>query len=607
MEAEKLYNLGVEAFYNNDFDTAIDYFEQVLKLIPNYAYVYNLLGLSFYILADLEIAIKNFEKAIQLEPNNGEYYFNLAQTFQKKELFLLAKDNFEKAIELEPNNAQYYEDYGILLHENKDYEKAIAYYNKSLTINSNNSEIYYNLSLIALEVKDFEAGIVLINKALAIDSKNDKYYGHLALILIEEVKKINKIALNLIYSDYLKLKDKITNNITYGLLTIAEAIRLADNKADYYNLRGILFYYQRNFEKAIEAQNKAILLNPHKATYYANLASTLDELGELKEAEKLYQKAIELDSNNNELTRTYALFLLKTEVSKKAFQEYEKGRQLLNESISKSYNKPLWHNENLVNKKLFIYHEQGLGDVIQNIRYLKYLKELGAYIILFVNTELKSFLEDFETIDLLVSTEEEVKKLEFDYCTTLMSVMAKLELSETQKSFSSPYLKTKESYLIKWKEKLKVYNNLKVGFIWKSSFPHESHNKRSIDFSYFYNLAKDFPEITFFSLQKGTFSAEFNNKDNLTNLVSLSEEIKDFNETSGILENLDLLISIDSVVIHLAGALDKKAYLLLPIANDWRWGLNSSKTNWYPSITILRQEKVDSWDSVFIELKKLLI
>ncbi|MFN4151237.1 MAG: glycosyltransferase family 9 protein, partial [Candidatus Sericytochromatia bacterium] len=138
-----------------------------------------------------------------------------------------------------------------------------------------------------------------------------------------------------------------------------------------------------------------------------------------------------------------------------------------------------------------------------------------------------------------------------------------LENSFLKSNINTKYLFTPDEKKIFWNEKLKNNKKKKIAFTWKSKFPNITHFKRSTDFNYFYELAKSFPNIDFISIQKGYFEKEFHNNDKLENIFNFADEINDFTDTAGILENVDILISVDSAVIHLAGALNKEVITIL--------------------------------------------
>ncbi|MFN4152893.1 MAG: hypothetical protein ACK4IX_18260, partial [Candidatus Sericytochromatia bacterium] len=164
--------------------------------------------------------------------------------------------------------------------------------------------------------------------------------------------------------------------------------------------------------------------------------------------------------------------------------------------------------------------------------------------------------------------------------------------------------KTPEDKKNKWKNFFSSNTRKKIAFTWKSRFPSYTFYKRSTDFNFFYKLAEDFPEIDFFSIQKGHHEDEFHNNNNLNNIFQLSSKIEDFSDSAGILDNVDLLVSIDSAIPHLSGAMNRPVFMLIPYSADWRWPISGDKTFWYPSMDIIRQTEIGNWQTVFDQVKE---
>lgn len=247
---------------------------------------------------------------------------------------------------------------------------------------------------------------------------------------------------------------------------------------------------------------------------------------------------------------------------------------------------------------MLVLAEQGAGDMIQFSRYINLLKDLNIKIVIQCYKNLKTlFLESFSVK--CISTDEEI--INFDYQIFMMSLPLIFKTSPNRIPTKTPYIfaKNHRTEITNIIDK----NKTKIGVCWSGNKLHEKNNNRSIPLKYFIDLATTTNNI-FFSLYKDIDTNEkliLNNK-----IIDLSDYLTDFYVTASIIDKLDLIITVDTSIIHLAGAMNKKAYLLVNENNDWRWLKNTMNSSWYKSITILRN-KNKNWDNVFQKLEKELI
>lgn len=603
MSLENLYNEGIKYLQSGEYVKAIESFSYLINRSPEHDYLIYLLGLSYYLNKDFDNAILAFDKALKIKPNNDDYLFNLAHCYINKKDFEKAINILRKCIEISPANLEYYKDLGIILQEAKQYNEALKIY-EFLLREVHDDDIYNNYGLIHLEKNAYILSRDYFKKAIEINPSKSKYYANIALSFIQEYEYFYKKSKINSYDEYTKLSEYYNNLLKEALKFTLRAIELNSKDPDYHNYYGMILLRYENYLDAIKEFNIAIKLNDSNAYYYSNLASAYEEINNHEKARDFYLKALNLDSKNEHILKNYAFLLLKISNSNLGIEEYLKINSELKISILDYFKKEeLTNNIDFKNKVVYISGEQGLGDEIQFIRYLKLLKDKGTYVILKCRPSLLELFKNYPYYDEIVTSEKDLK--EFDYFSLIISLPLLLEKS-FKTNIDTPYLITSENKKEYWFEKLQKYKKKKIAFTWKSKFPNITHFKRSTDFHYFYNLAKEFPEIDFISIQKGYFEKEFHNNENLENIFNLSDEINDFTDTAGILENIDMLISIDSSVVHLAGALNKKVVTLIPFRANWRWGLESSSTFWYPSMTLIRQDKINDWQSVFNQLYNLL-
>ena len=440
-------------------------------------------------------------------------------------------------------------------------------------------------------------------------------------------------------------------NHNEGKLKEAETIyrKILEKDSSNHNaihLLGLIDYQSGRYKEAVEKINKAVELNPNTAIYHGNLAMAYDKIGEEEESAKNfikalsinptydkaylahynlgiyfkdkgrfyealehYNKSIELNNNFFEAHWNKSLILLLLGKFDEGWKEYEYRFKKENPIDSRKFNKQKWEGSSLKNKKILIVSEQGFGDNIQFIRYLALIKEKQGYIILECKKELKKLFETLSYVDKIIEKENKIPNIDFDFYIHLMSLPMLFKTNLNNLPNKPPYLKINANLSNELKEKLT--GKFKIGMVWKGNPKHPDDKNRSIDFNKFKTLIdkfKLFKNISLFSLQK---NAE-DNSEGLKNysITDLSSYINDFVDTASIIKELDLVISVDTSVAHLTGALDKPVWTLLSFIPDFRWMLNRDDSPWYPNMKLFRQPKPGDWDSVFekiiIELKDVL-
>jgi hypothetical protein len=281
--------------------------------------------------------------------------------------------------------------------------------------------------------------------------------------------------------------------------------------------------------------------------------------------------------------------LLKLGKFKEGWEDHESRFLKDKPSDSRDFGKSKWNGSPLHGKRILIASEQGFGDSIQFIRYLKFVKAKGGEIILECKPELKILFEGFSGIDeIVIKHGDEIPKVNYDCYIHLMSLPHALGLEEIPRD--GAYLEAKKNI---GELKGEDSGKFKVGIVWAGNPGQENDKNRSCKLEHFLDLKK-VPGVQLYSLQKGK-SEDL--KD--IGVINLSGKIKDFADTAAIVKDLDLIISVDTSLAHLAGALGGKIWTLLSARADWRWFLDREDSPWYPSMRLLRQEKLGDWGSLF--------
>lgn len=412
-----------------------------------------------------------------------------------------------------------------------------------------------------------------------------------------------------------------------------QSLRQAPSVDAYANL-GVALRMQNHLEAAVVAYRKALAINPGHVQTLSNLGGAYRALGRLNEAEVILQQALELNPEfapahynlglawmdgqaphqaiaafdealRLEPGKVEAVFdratcILQTGDLLNGFAAYE-SRFAYEPRLVKPYKQPRWDGSALQGRTLLIYSEQGFGDTLQFCRFIPRIeKEAGDRIILECPAVLKRLMEQVPRIDEVVILGNPLPS--FDTHVSLLSLPALFRTTLETIPADFPYLKAPVSG-IRLPKKSK---HLKVGIVWASGHTDVGVRNRKISLSAFLPLF-EMPGIEFYSLQKGEAVQELETL-GLNGLIeNLAPLIHDFADTAQLIIELDLLITADTAVVHLAGALNKPVWVLLPYGSEWRWLLDRNDSPWYPSVRLFRQTIPGQWEPVMRQVTQALI
>jgi predicted TPR repeat methyltransferase len=425
-----------------------------------------------------------------------------------------------------------------------------------------NAKTYYNLGIVFYEKKQFDDAITDFQKALRLNPEFAAAYSGLGNCFKEK-----------------------------GLLDEAvyfyqKALQAAPNRAEtYYNL-GIVLKEKGLFNEAISAYQKAIQLNPDSVDAYNNSGIALQDNRQIEEAIASYQKALTIDPDDAVTHWNLSQVLLLSGNFKDGWKEYE-WRLRVKDFCRTDFRRPLWDGSDISGRTILLEAEQGFGDTIQFVRYASLVAQSGAKVIVGCPKELTSLLQNVDGVQQAISHGERlpqfdlycpIPSLPFIFGTTSESIPAKI-----------PYINAAPLLVSRWRNKLKDDDSVKIGLVWAG----REQRTFSLDLFSPLSLMKD---VTFYSLQKGEAAKQAENAN--TRIVDYTGEISDFSDTAAFITNLDLIITVDTAVAHLSGALGKQVWTLLPAVPDWRWMLDREDSPWYPTMRLFRQSLTGDWEMV---------
>jgi Tetratricopeptide repeat/Glycosyltransferase family 9 (heptosyltransferase) len=394
---------------------------------------------------------------------------------------------------------------------------------------------------------------------------------------------------------------------------LRSALELEPENADrYYNLGVVIHDRVRRLE-AIELYRRAIDLNPNYINAWINLGIVLKEQGRVKEAIDVLDRAVTLDPAHANAQYNLGLALLLDGRLTEGFVKYEyrfKIHHHLTICQPDIRNKQLWNGEKMDGKNLLICHEQGIGDAIQFIRYVKYLQAYNFRLTIATHPSLqKLFATCLDLPDSSFVAFNDVDISLYDRYISLLSLPCILKANLENIPNSTPYI-----YLPKCAIELSNSNistGLQVGLVWATDPQNKQmYRHKSIKAEGVFNHLKRFlidRSISIYSLQVGEAAAWIQPYLDLPNVYDLSDRLNDFTDTAAIIDRLDLVITVDTAVAHLAGAMGKPVWILLPFEADWRWLLNRNDSPWYPTMRLFRQIQFGSWGTVLDNIESALL
>ena len=300
----------------------------------------------------------------------------------------------------------------------------------------------------------------------------------------------------------------------------------------------------------------------------------------------------------------YGLALLTAGRYREGWQQYEFrwSDQKLG-SMRPRFSKPQWSGQDLAGKTLLIWLEQGYGDTIQSARFAQVLCARGARILFLVPMAIEALAKDFLGVDRVITQLDD--KEPFDYQIGAMSLPQALGVTLHDIPGSVPYVKVEPTNAAQWRTRFGFDSKLKVGIAWAGNPIHQNDRYRSLPASALTPLLGT-PGVQFFSLQKERRQGDDAWLPVGSTLIDLSPELHDFRDTAAAINALDLVISVDTVVAHLAGALGKPCWLLLPSNADFRWLREGQRSPWYPTMRLFRQQRLGDWEQVIDRIRDSL-
>jgi tetratricopeptide (TPR) repeat protein len=546
-DAEMLRELGAKALEVGWNEAAAAFFGRAADLDPESATTHANLGRACTALGRLDEAITACAKAIQLQPNLAEAHNQLGVALGAQGRLEEAVAAFQKAVKLRPGYAVAHNNLGIALRTMGRLDDAAAAYRRAIRIQPD---------------------------------------------YIEAINDLGNILETLGRSDE-------------AIAAFRQAILAAPGDADLHNNLGIALREKGRIEEAVGSYSRAIALDPRHAEAHHNLGNALGQLGRLGDAQAACIRALEInpqDAQAKFLSGT--LHLLAGEFSL-GWPRYEE-RWDIPEATSprRDFAQPVWDGSALEGRRVLIHEEQGFGDAIQFIRYAPLVADRGGQVILECSGSLAEVFSTVKGVGQIVVAGEPLPP--FDIHIPMMSLPLTFGTTVESIPQNVPYISADAARCEFWRAWLAENDSiLKVGIVWGGRTDTTQRSLRSVRLRDWLPIFR-VPDVDFVSLQVGRGIEQIKQLPGRQPVRDASCHIEDFADTAALVSQLDLVIAVDTAVAHLAGALGKPVWVLLPFAPDWRWMLGREDSPWYPSMRLFRQQRALEWEPVISRVRKEL-
>jgi len=579
--AVAVYRLGLLALQTGRNETAAELLGRSIVIDErNPSAQYNL-GVSLQSLNRLDEAIAAYSRAVALQPRFPEALNNLGNAQRLKGELAPAIATLRQALAARPDYPDAWNNLGIALQQNGDLDEAFAAYRRALSLRPDLAAAHSNLGNALMERGDVDDAIAAFRRALAIDPRYDEAMNNLASALIRK------------------------NEFGEAIAACRQALAVRPGFAGAWNNLGSALRGRGDFDQAVSAYHRALELQGDYPEALNNLGNALTQKGDLPAAIDAYERAIERRGDYAEAHFGLALALLLKGDWDWGWREYEwrlRGPQRV--APDRQFTQPLWEGGDLAGRRILLHAEGGFGDAIHFVRYARGVAGRGSgqspssdvHVLLQCPPQLKRLFLGLPGVEQVFARGEPLPS--FDLHCPLPTLPRVFGTTLQNLPADVPYLRADPALVEQWRERLGPGDSrLKVGLAWAGNPVHHNDVNRSMALRELLPVLS-VPDVRFFSLQRQDAASELRHLLPELQVVDLDEDLSDFANTAAVLENLDLVISVDTAVAHLSGALARPTWLLLPFAPDFRWMLERDDSPWYPTMRLFRQTRPGDWAGV---------
>ena len=580
--ADSRYLLGLIFHQRGDAAQAIHHIDLALDKNPANILALNSRGVALNALKRFDEALASYDRAIALQPDFVEALLNRGNALKELQRLDEALASFDRALAVQPDHAGAHYNRGVALHALERLDEALASYDRALALRPDYAEALANRGVVLQALRRFDEALASYDRALAALPDSAEVHVRRGEVLFE------------------------LRRFPEALTSCDRALALSPDSPEAHCNRGNALSMLERFDEALASYDRALALRPDYADAYANRGVTLLALKEFDAALRCHERALALQPDFPEAhcNEGFCRLLL---------GDFERGwakhpwlwqtKQL--KHAKRSFAEPPWTgSEDIAGKTVLLYAEHGLGDTIQFCRYAPGVAARGARVILEVQRPLRDLTCSLVTHS-LADTLQVVPRGDtlppFDMQCSLLGLPLACGTRLATIPSEAPYLHPSAPAVADWNARLPPRTRPRIGLAWSGDPTHQNDHNRSIA------LADLLPALqgsdaTLVSVQREVRPADAAVLQGRNDIVHFGEALQDFSDTAALIANLDLVIAVDTSVAHLAGALAKPVWVLLPFIPDWRWLLDRDDSPWYPTARLFRQDDSRRWDGAVARL-----
>jgi len=580
--ADLQYLSGNLKLHRGQLEAAIAAYGRALASDPAHAEAHYNCGGALQIANRPTEALAHFEMALRTRPeypvalvHRGGVLLQLGRTLE-------ALASFDDALKFDPGMPEALNDRGAALAKLGRPGEALVSYDRALQTHPDLTAAWINKGKVLRELKRPQEALVSFERALQVAPDDADLLNNFGLLL-RDLKRS-----------------------TEALDAIDKAVRNKPDFAEAINNRGLVLQELYRPEEALVEYDRSLALKADLADTHANRGNVLQELERHEEALAAYQRALEIRPRYEAIYFNESLSRLVLGDLLGGWPKYE-WRWQASSAIppARKLTEPMWQGEEpLAGKTLLLYAEQGLGDTIQFVRYAKTLSDRGAKVLLRVQAPLVPLLKCLTGVERLLAADEPPPR--FDYHCPLLSLPLALRTTLETIPAADAYIRPAgprfAEQLEAWQARLGAKDKPRIGLVWSGNAHHKNDRNRSIPLRDFARMVS--AKARFVSLQNEIREADAAVLAQRGDIAWFGAALVDFAETAALVARLDLVISVDTSVAHLAAAMGKPVWLLLPVNPDWRWLLEREDSPWYPTMRLFRQSRRGDWSDVMVRVEQ---
>jgi tetratricopeptide (TPR) repeat protein len=576
---EALFHRGNTLVGLGRLEEAVASYGQAIALKSDHSHALVNRGVALQKLGRPAEALASLERALAHNPAHVEALVNRGNVLMELRHPAEALVSYDQAVAARPDNAEALFNRGNALSELRRPADALASYDQALTLGLRHFEVLFNRGNMLMELRRPVEALVSYDKALALQSNHIELLSNRGNALRDLQRPIEALA------------------------CYDRALALNPAQAEVLNNRGNALLDLNRPAEALTYFDQALALKSDYIEALINRGNALGDLLRPADALSSYEHALTLMPDQADAHWNRSLIWLAEGDFERGWREYEWRLRRMSAG-RRDFPQPMWSGEDSIAGKTILLHaEQGFGDTIQFVRYVPLVTARRATVVLQVQGSLKALLSNLRGVSAIIDQDESLPP--FDLHCPLLSLPLAFKTTLDTVPFDIPYVRPSAGRVKKWSVRIAGANSLRIGIAWSGSSTHKNDHNRSIALSRLAPLLAG-SRIKWVSLQREVRDADLRTLESLPQVAALGREFDDFADTAAVISLLYLVISVDTAVAHLAGAMGKPAFILLPFKGEWRWLTGRDDSPWYPTARLFRQPSAGDWDSVIARVGEVL-